>query len=253
MTDELEKKQETAIAQTSRRGHEAPVDQEDLVLPRMMLVQYTPPKTVKIDESVVRPGMLINSLTAQQIPTDKDGFITIIPIRRNANWVRFNAQDKDKPGFDPAYEPGAVIWRSDNPADPKVLSESKFGPNGEPPVATKFINFFCLIPGQMPMVLSFAKTSFKAGKKLTTLTQIAEGDMFSWKYKLKAVQEQNADQQKYYVLTVEPGGKCAEEEFRAAEKLYEQFRTVEVKVHDLDDNEAAGEKKAQPWESQPQQ
>lgn len=238
-------KAETAVA-TKRRGHEAPVDESDLLIPRALLIQYTPPRVVKIDPKLIQPGMIINSITAQELPKDETGAIVFVPFRRTVNWVRFNAQDEDKPDFDPQFEAGAVIWKSDDPKDERVIEQGKFGPNGEPPLATKFINYFCHVPGTMPIVISFSKTSFKAGKQLTTMTQFADGDLFSWRYRLRSKEEQNDKKQKYFVLTVEQAGRASEEEYQKAEQYYTQFSSQDVKVHEFEDPASEPEKK--PWE-----
>src|SRR3990167_203344 len=138
--NDIEKKSETAIA-TTRRGHEDRIDQSDLMIPRTMLIQFTPPKNLEIDPAVHTPGKIVNSITGEVLPVNKDGNIEFIPIRRGVLWIRFNPQDKDKPNFDPQFEPGATIWKSSDPSDPRVAAEGAWGEDGTPPLATKYINY----------------------------------------------------------------------------------------------------------------
>ena len=76
-----------------------------------------------------------------------------VPIFAFKNFIRFNPRSKDDPNFNPNFEPGSVIWKSSDPLDPKVQQETKFGANGEKPLALTFLNFFSYFPGvSMPTV-----------------------------------------------------------------------------------------------------
>jgi len=247
MSEELEKKQDAQIA-TSRRGHEQAVDQSDLTIPRAMLIQFTPPKTINIDPETTPPGSIINSVTGEKLTKDETGAIQFIPVMRAVEWIRFNSQNDKDTDFNPGYEPGAIIWRSNDPKDPRVIEEGAWGANNEPPRATKFINYLAVVPDQsMPIIVSFAKTSFKAGKVMTTMTQFAAGDLFSWKYRLRTKKEQNDQKQQYYILTVERAGKCSPEEFSQAEAIYNAFAGKDIKIHEETDEDSSPKEK-QPWE-----
>lgn len=229
---ELEKKQETAVAlNTSRRGLEEPDDQEDLIIPRVMLIQYTKPKTVEIDPKVHIPGTIMNSLTKEIFPLDAAGGVIFVPILKKKNWIKFNPMKKEDPKFDASVEPGAVIWKSDDPMDPKVLAGKDFGPNGEPPAVTAFINFLVFVPGsgKMPVMLSFSKSSHKAGKELISLARLSDGDLFSWRYRLKAKPEKN-DLGEFFVLKVEKIGPNEGDDFKHCEKLWNEFHSRTLKV-----------------------
>lgn len=239
------------VKAATRRGHEQPVDQGDIMIPRVKLLQALSPE-VQEGDGKLRQGMLVNSLTKEELPKDAEGWITFIPIMRSVNWVKFNARNDKDPAYDPTYELGQLIWRSNDPSDPLVIQEGKFGPKGEPPVATKFINYLAWVPGcEMPIVLSFSKTSFKAGKALTTLTEMVHGkdDLFQWKYRVRAKKEQNKAKQQYFVLEATEAGKASEEEYKRAEDVYESFKGRELKVDEEHDEEVAGEATAkQPWD-----
>jgi hypothetical protein len=229
MTQEIAKKEETGLAlnNANRRGFEDGVSREDLIIPRAKLLQALSPE-VSEDPKKFHAGMLINSLTKEELP------IEFVPVFVFFNWIRFNPRNKEDVNFDSAYEPGAMIWRSNDPNDPKVLAEACFGPNGERPKATKFMNFFSFFPGvPMPIIISFSNTSYKAGKNLLSLAKFSGGDMFGRKYKLAAKQEKN-DIGTYFVLKTDPAGKTGEEDYKVAETFWREFRSKakDIQVHE---------------------
>ena len=161
MSQEIAKVQSGALMQAEgvQRGFEGGVDREDLIIPRAKLIQALSPELTEGLEGI-KVGSVINSLTKEVLPQE------FIPIFTFKNYIRFNPRSKDDPNFDSEFDPGAVIWKSTDPLDPKVKAEAKFGPNGEKPVATTFINFFSYFPGvPMPIIVSFSKTSYKAGQR----------------------------------------------------------------------------------------
>lgn len=222
---EIAKQETTALATNGRgRGFEEPTQREDLIIPRAKLFQGLPVEYDQYPDA--KPGQILNSLTKEVLPQE------FIPVFKFTNWIRFNPRNKEDRGFDPAYAPGAMIWNSNDPHDPRVVEQGKFGPNGEPPLATKFLNFFSVFPGcAMPVVVSFSKTSFKAGRQLMTIAQLTGGDMFSRKYKL-GVKKESGDQGSYYVLTVDPAGMVEGEMFKQAERFYDEFSAKPIKVHE---------------------
>ena len=148
------------------RGFDLRMEKDDLLIPRAQLLQALSPEVVEQKFDGARPGLIINSLTYDLVPS------RVIPIFCFKTYVRFNPRSRSEAGFDPTIEPGAMIWRSTDPDDPKVQEQTGFGPNGELPLATSFLNFFSYFPGiPMPLILSFAKTSYKTGKQLLSLAR----------------------------------------------------------------------------------
>ncbi len=233
MENQLQPKTETspAVIKSPARGFEEPIERKDLIIPRASLLQSKSPEveeSLEENDGKYRPGMVINSLSKEALPGE------FIPVFKFTNWIRFNPRKKEDPAFDPAFDPGEIIWRSADPNDPRVLAESDFGPNGEKPLATKFMNFFCIFPGhQGAVILSFSKTSFKAGKKLISLALRTGGDMFSQKYRLNTKKEEK-DSNTYFVFNVEPAGPVDEALYKAAESLYDQFaqKAKDITVHE---------------------
>jgi len=231
MTNEIATKNETALAAVNapQRGFENGITQEDLIIPRAKLIQALSPEMTEGLEGI-KIGAIINSLTKEVLPQE------FIPVFMFKNFIRFNPRSKDDPNFDPEFEPGAVIWKSADPEDKKVQEQTKFGPNGEKPVATTFLNFFSYFPGvPMPIIVSFSKTSYKAGRQLLSLAKFCGGDMFARKYRLVSQMETN-DIATYAVMKVVPVGASSPDEFKLGERLWNEFsaKAKDIQVHDAE-------------------
>ena len=147
MSQEIAKVQSGALMQAEgvQRGFEGGVDREDLIIPRAKLMQALSPELTEGLEGI-KVGSVINSLTKEVLPQE------FIPIFMFKNYIRFNPRSKDDPNFDSEFDPGAVIWKSTDPLDPKVKAEARFGPNGEKPVATTFTEAVALCVPLVPNV-----------------------------------------------------------------------------------------------------
>lgn len=225
---ELENKKPSELTAQDRRGHEERTTAEDMIIPRAALLQKTSPQ---LDQDPnLKAGMIVNSLSGEMLPEE------FIPVKRHVCWIRFNPRDKRDPNYDANFAEGALIWKSENPDDERVLTQSKFGPNGEKPAATKFINFLAYFPGHdLPVVIPFSKTSFNTGRVLNTLVSATPGAMFNGKYKLSAIRKEN-EKGVYFVFKVTKAGKPTEAEFAQAEEYYNRFAGVkDLKVHEEDD------------------
>lgn len=203
-----------------RKGFEEEIDTRDIRLPRAKLMQALSPEVV---DQAHKSGVIINDLTGDVMP------IEFVPIFKFTEYVKFNPRDKKDPNYDPAFEPGAILWKTVDSNDPRV-AECEFGPNGEKPTALKVLNFFCYFPEiLMPAIISFSKTSYKAGKNLLSLCLLGGGAMFSRKYKLTAKQE-TGDAGTYFVFQVGAAGRVNEDDFKVCSSLYEQFRPKKIDV-----------------------
>lgn len=225
MSKDMKLKKETPITtRPAARGFEEQTEKEDLILPRATLLQALSPLVTDGVEGC-RPGVIINNVTQETLPE------VFVPIFKWTEYIKFNPRDSKADEFDPAFEPGALIWKTTTPTA-EQLTECKFGEAGEKPAALKTMNFLCYFIGvDMPIVLSFAKTSFKAGKLLLSLAQFSGGDMFNQKYALKSKQVEKSGT-KYFIYEVRKLSKANREEFVIAEAWYENFRGKEIKTHD---------------------
>lgn len=220
------------MATETRLGFEEHTDIKDLIMPRAKLLQSKSPEVEEpVYEGKYRAGQIINSVTLDQVSG------VFVPVFKFTNWIRFNPRDRQKAGFDATYNPGDIIWMSNDPNDQRVLSEGEWGPNGERPLATKFLNFFAVFEGdQAPTIISFSNTSYKTGRKLLSLCQFSGGNMFSRKYALKSKMEEK-DGNKYFVFEVMPLGALDKESelYKLAYNYHSQFgmqRRDEIIVHD---------------------
>lgn len=232
----MKKKKETAVTKpktavqtfnATGRGLEEGVNREELIIPRAALLQSLSPQITEArstpDGKDLKVGMIVNSITDEILPE------IFIPVFKFTEWVRFNPRDSKDPNFNKDFEPGAVIWKTTDPLDP-LTKEAEFGENGEKPLATKFMNFFSFFPGHaMPVVVSFSRTSYAAGKKLLSLIIYSGGDVFGRKYKL--VSKKVTDEFTYHVFDVSSAGQATPEEFKQAESLWETFRLKKLEVH----------------------
>ena len=216
----------------SKRGFEEPAAKSDLLIPRAKLLQSTSPEiqdeTKSFEGKDLKMGMIVNSLTKEILGE------TFIPIFMFKNWIRFNPRSQDHEYYDPNYDPGQEIWRSNDPLDPLVLEEGAFGSNGEKPKATCFMNFFSVFEGsKTPVIISFSNTSYKAGKQLYSMARFSEKDMFAMKYALRSSKKSN-DKGTFHVLGVFPSGMSDPEQFKACETLWDEFhqKKGDIKVHD---------------------
>lgn len=218
MSNELEPKKTTALSTNTenRKGFETPSSQDDFEIPRAKLFHGLP--TEYEDYPNAKPGMILNNITKEELPH------VFIPVFRHVEWIRFNPRDSKDPNFSFDHDAGAVIWRSSNPIDPRVIKDGAFGTNGEVPLATKFLSFLSYFPGiDMPIIVSFSKTSFKAGKQLNTMLTFSQGDMWASKFTL-ASKLTKSGQNAYYVFEVKGAGKSDENESAICANLYEQFK-----------------------------
>ena len=226
------KTQIASMFDKNRKGFEEQIQPGELTIPRVKMLQGLSPE-VQENPKTFYAGLLINSITKEMLTE------TFIPIRRMPNsWVRFNPRDSKAVGSVPDVKPGAVVWKSNDPKDPRVIEDTKFGPNGEAPLATSFLNFLCYFEGfTLPLLLSFGRTSYQPGKDFLTMAFGFGGDMYSRKYKLVAKQVTN-DKGTFYVLNVTPAGKVSEDEMAIGATLFDAFGG-EVKVHEEEEHETA--------------
>lgn len=230
-----------ALFNADRKGFEEKINPGEITIPRAKMLQGLS-EEVQQDGRKFCAGMIINSITKEEMVKPM-----FIPIKRLPNsWVRYNARDDKDPNFVPGIEKGAVVWRSNDPQDPRVIEETKFGDKGEAPKATAYLNFLCYFQGfTIPCVLSFGRTSYTAGKNFLTMAFGYGGDMFSRRYRLIAKQETNA-KGTFYQLEATPdmnpdtkNNLCTADELAIGEVMYKAFANVAVKVDEEKEEHSA--------------
>ncbi len=223
-------KTELSVAYTNqpREGFEVSCQREDLIVPRAKLFNGLPKEFEDYPDA--KPGQILNNITKEVLPP------VFIPIMRHIEWIRFNAgssklpDGSPNPAFDKAYEPSEVIWRSTDPNDPRVIKEAAWGPNGEKPLALKFLSFLSYFPGSsMPVMVSFYKTSLNAGKTINSVLEYSQGAMFAHSFKLTSKIVKTGEHS-HYALQTSYAGKASSEDYSAAEKLYQSFKNANVQA-----------------------
>ena len=219
-------------------GHESVDGVLEITIPRAKLIQFTSAEATAEGDQRINPGLMVNSLTKEVLPT------VFMPIFKFTNFVRWNPRKKDQHGYDPNYQPGEMIYQTVDVKDPRVQSEMSFGPNGEAPLCTRYMNFLCYFEGNgLPLILSFAKTSMKGGESLNSLMQMKGGNAWNNKYKLVVSIKEGAEG-KYYVVNVQPAGMATDKEKVIGKLWFDMFHKKNIKI----DEEKPDEDKAAGWE-----
>jgi len=205
------KKETQAVANptTVPRGFENE-DSNDLLLPRIELLQGLSPA---VQQGKGRAGDIVNQISKQPLPTNI--FIPIAMHRKYIKWV-------------PRDEGGGIEYQTTDRNDPRVIADTKWGPHGEKPSCTAYMNFLVLLEGHtLPIVLSFAMTNYNTGKKLYTLCKMTGQDMWMHKYKLSSLSRTN-NMGSWYVFEVDEAGATDEKDIAVAEQLYNTFATRDL-------------------------
>ena len=225
MTD-IVKTEEHALALTRPKGLEERSLKEDLIIPRAKLFHGLPSERDEFPNG--QPGQVLNSITQEVLPA------TFVPFMKFYQWIRWNPRNTKDPNFNPEFGPGDAVWKSFNPYDERVQREGAFGPNGEAPLATKYISFIVKFDGvDMPVVLGFSKTSIRAGKQLLTTLEYLKCPIWHRKFKLGTRKEQG-DAGSYYVYTIAPEGESDADSRETCGAWYEGFKAKaqDLKIHD---------------------
>jgi hypothetical protein len=143
------------------------IGRDDVLMPRLAIAQKMSPE---IDPTVERyiEGLqftdLYHSLSKKNF--GKGPVFFVILRRDDPRWIEFN----------PLSQGGGIKDRNERSGDPRT----KFGPNGEKPVATEFHDFICLLlndfdptdPMQNVVALSLKSSGLKAAKHLNLLIEM---------------------------------------------------------------------------------
>lgn len=204
------------------RGSEE-VGAEDLVIPRLDLVQALSPILKKSDpdyDPKAEQGIFFNSLTRELYGPE----VYLVPVFFRKEWVIWKDR-KAGGGFRGAF------------GDPKEAAQEaqRINDAGEGPVeATDTAQQFCLLihdDGRIEeIVVSMSKSKMKASRNWNSLIRINGGDRFSRVYKMVSFEDQNSNGESYWNVKISNAGFPAEEVYRHAENLYEQIHGGKVTV-----------------------
>ncbi len=153
-------------------------DQDDLILPRIHIFQGLPDERKKYGD--FKPGDFIDTLTMEKVDARK-----FAPIFGYKQWIRwsqnrgegmvYSHREKDQ------VPPADLEW-----------DETANDPKDKPPKAQEYINWVILFEGETaPHVLSFTKTSIKAGRTINTLERM-RGTKGAGFYAIELKEKQNS-------------------------------------------------------------
>lgn len=197
------------------RGSEE-VDANDLVIPRIELVQGLSKARKKSDPSYIEgaeEGMLYNNVTRELYGES----IKVCPVFFRKEWLLW--RDVDMGGgfggaFPNAEAAEAAKNAQENPSEWEVVDTPQ--------------HFVIVVKDdgtREEAVISMAKTKAKASRLWNSLVRINGGPRFSRVYEIKGVPDQNKVGQEFYSLQVKNVGFVDEKTFGFAQDVYELVKS----------------------------
>ena len=240
-----EEKSQLAIkAEVDAWGLTDAVPKEAIEIPRLTLCQGLSDAVSAGEASM---GHIIDSMTLEKLGSavEKEyAPVEVIPLTFNMSWrhMRFYEGEKGKSGkykFDHSEpftpENSGLKWEEEV-VDPDTGETVKWRHD-------QCLNFFVLVKSKLqdplatPYMLTFSRTSFKAGRKLSShfakcqraasLGRIIPPPALTFKF---CGVLNKTDDHAYYVATVTPGEKTSEEALKIAKSWIPQVSSSNVKV-----------------------
>lgn len=231
------KPQTTAIAtrgdmpdyiKQAQRGSEN-VDMQDLVIPRIELVQALSPCIEEGNAQFIegaRPGMFYNSVTRELYGPS----LIVCPAFFKKQYLCWRDR-KMGGGFGGAFDSMAE-------AQDRIAQEDMRSQDDWEAVETAIQIVLVYNPETQDMseaVISMARTKMKVSRQWNSLIRVNGMDRFSRIYEIFGVDEENSQNQSYKNLAVRYIEWAPMEVYKAAEKLYNSIASGERKVK-IDDN-----------------
>ena len=205
-----------AHAAAAGRGNEE-VGVDNLAIPRLKLLQKM---NDEVDENHpnhvpgAKAGMFMNSLTKELY---EDG-VYVINVKFTESYSVWKKRELGG-GFagvrDTLAEAQAIIDEQSNPAEYSIshshdhLLLIKDATTGEV---------------SKPIIMGFASSKLSVSKRWNSVISMKGGDRFSGLWKLKPVSQTNRANQPFFNLEPEFVGWCMDEDYKAAEAVYESFQ-----------------------------
>lgn len=204
--------------QGSARGREN-VGAEDLVIPRLEIVQDLSPARKKQDPNYIEgaeEGMLYNNVTRELYGTS----VVVIPVGYVKEWLLWKDRKKGG-GFGGAFANEEEARRAID-----LLEDA------DDWAAVDTGQQFCVLVkpnGELEeIVVSMAKSKAKVSRKWNSLIRIANADSFARAYKLSAILDTNKQNQQFYNFDVKPAGYPIQAAYEKAERMYKAFMAGHV-------------------------
>lgn len=197
---------------------------KDILIPKLLLMQGL---SQFVGEEKAQMGDIVNSLTGEVLGS-KNKAIEIIPILSFRTWVVYETIENS-----PKFK--AVVPMTRENEGWELEGEE----DGAPVRRDKCLNFYVLLKTDMegfPYLISFRRTSFRAGKKLVNHFKLAEMKRIppaATSVMLTCTKQQN-DKGTFYTFDIAPGKKNSPEELQTAYGWYKTLQTSNVKIDDSD-------------------
>jgi hypothetical protein len=228
---------------------EETINTEDIVLPRILLMQALSPLVA--EKEMAEPGDIVKS-TTEEVVAAKGSLLRIVPITSFKTWRKEKKVDGKWKFYDQEdYTPATANrgWEEFEDMDPKTNKKETFK-------WVRCFNFYvnlksdleAAVKGEsaaLPCLVSFKSTSFDTGKKI--YSGIAEGmtmkspknpkglPAFSREYSLSS-KKTVGDKGTFYTFEVIQGKLIPDEERAIANKWYSTVKKSSVKVHEASDD-----------------
>jgi hypothetical protein len=229
MSSELSKKETTELAVPADAWGSEGVDSQDILISKILLQQSL--SKFVLDEKA-KPGDMVDSVSGEVLG-DKNKPIEIIPIMMTKSVVV------------EVLKNGKYEYVKQEPVQsfPEKLEYVK---DGESYRLNKSLNFYVLNASTakdvdaFPMVLSFRRTSFMAGKALSTHFAKAQIGRYAPASKVFSVSSHKVENDKgtFYTFTdVKQGRASTPEELSNAYNWYKTLKSATVKVDESEEKE----------------
>lgn len=237
--------QETAVAVKEQAAlanqQEMPLgfedeDSGDMIIPRVKVIQTLSPER---KDKIAVEGDIINSLTKEKLNGKK--FIPVFKFNNNIDW-----KDRSEGGGIKCIARDAKLGTMSDGTNLVCASckrcefdNTKQGKEALPK-CTKYINFFGFFEGErMPIILSFAKTSYNEGKKLYSLAKVTMQNMWNYGYTLNEKLQAKGGNE-WFICVPSAAGPTSEEDRAFGMELYKSFRnSINNMNYDMDDTSAS--------------
>ena len=211
-------------------------DANDMIIPRVKVIQTLSPER---KDKIANEGDIINSLTKDKL--NGKVFIPVFKFNNNIWW----RDRSDGGGIRCIARDGRLGTMSDGTnlvcASCKrcEFDNTKQGKESLP-TCTKYINFFGFFAGErMPIILSFAKTSYNEGKKLYSLAKVTMQNMWNYGYALNEKLQAKGGNE-WFICVPTPAGATEESDREVGLSLYKMYRnSLQNMEYDMEDNTSA--------------
>lgn len=206
----------------SQRGSEQ-VGMEDIVIPRLELVQSSSPCLKRNDPKYVQGaqiGQLINSVT-RELYGDS---VLVVPVYYVKQWLVWRDQ-KQGGGFAGAFDTSAEAQAR---AEQEGGADAGWEPIDTPQHMCLLLNVNTGKPEEI--MVSMPRTKAKTSRAWNSMIRLAEGDRFSRVYKITTAEETSKAGQQYQNFVVTQAGYPPKWVYEAAETLYKRIASGQRRV-----------------------